>query len=276
MLVNQSLPGQGNLIVEQVEGQSTAVSVLSTAPFRWLVPRHRGLCVWAFGSSLGGGLVAGDETVVALEIRPETHCFVGTQSATKVYRNPSRLACGQSVRARVGARALLALLPDAVQLFAGSRYRQRQVFELDPDANLVLLDSISGGRSACGERWAFDSFDSRNEIRVDGKRRFLDAIRLDPEDGEIGASHRMGRFNCLAMLVLWGPRLAAAANLLVREVARRPAARRSSMIFSASPLADGAVVRVAAERIDTALAEIHSHLPFLSCLLGDDPFARKW
>ena len=48
------------------------------------------------------------------------------------------------------------------------------------------------------------------------------------------------------------------------------------MLTSVSPIPGGAVVRVAGEQVETVAAELRRQLQFLTPLLGDDPFARKW
>jgi hypothetical protein len=48
------------------------------------------------------------------------------------------------------------------------------------------------------------------------------------------------------------------------------------MVCCASPVADGAVLRVAGEHLEEVGRELHRHLIFARDLLGDDPWARKW
>ena len=50
-----------------------------------------------------------------------------------------------------------------------------------------------------------------------------------------------------------------------------------SVIAAASPLGDdGCIVRVAAERFESASRALRSSFVALARTLGDDPFARKW
>ncbi len=269
-------PIPNSLIVNQVCGQSAVLSARSVAPVRILVPRPRGTSVWCFGSSLGGGLVAGDQTRLEIDVGPASRCFWGTQSSTKVYRNPHRLPCRQDLTASVAARAVFVCLPDLVQLFADSTFEQQQSFSLAADASLVLLDGLSSGRSACGERWAFNRYCSRVEIRVEGDLCYWDTLRLDSSDKSIAGPQRLGRFNTLSTLILIGPEVSTAVASLLESVAQRPVFRRSNLNVSTHPIRGGALLRVAAESVESAHREIRSHLGFLSALLGDNPFARKW
>ena len=268
--------GRAHLEVELVFGESTATSASATSPLKLLTPCSRGKSVWAYASNFGGGMVAGDETRLDLRIGPEARCFVGTQASTKIYRNPAQLPCSHTTQAVLERGSLLVFAPDAVQAFAGSSYRQRQEFHLANGAGLVLVDWFTSGRAARGERWAFDTFQSRNDAFVDGQRVFVDSILLNSDDAAIDSSHRAGRFNCFAMLLLIGQPLREAAASLVNEISSRPVERSATLICSASAVQDGAVLRVAGEDVESVSREIKRQLSFLADFLGDDPWARKW
>ena len=59
--------GRATLEVEMVFGESTVVSSFATNPMKLLTPRSRGKSVWAYTSSFGGGLVAGDQTKLEMK-----------------------------------------------------------------------------------------------------------------------------------------------------------------------------------------------------------------
>lgn len=258
-----------------VAGKSTLVSATATSPLKLLAPIPRGSSVWAFLGSLGGGHVAGDRTRLDVRVGRGARCYVGTQAATKIYRNPRSLPSTHTMRAEIGPAGLLVHLPDPVQPFLGSEYTQRQSFHLEPTAGLVLVDWLGAGRAACGERWAFTRLQSRNEIWVDGERTFLDSLLLDRDDG-LDASARFGRYNALALLALVGSPLLDASAALLAEVARTPVTRRASCVASASPIRGGALLRIAGERVEDVGHELRRHLSFLGGWLGDDPWSRKW
>lgn len=293
--------GYASLTVQFVSGESAVTSAFASSPIKLLTPRARGPSVWAYTSSFGGGLVAGDETRLDLRLGPGARCFVGTQASTKIYRNPSLRPCGHETHARLEAGSLLVFAPDPVQAFAGSTYTQRQAFHLAPDASFVLVDWLTSGRAARGERWAFSRFASRNEIHIrcspcaetptaetgnelpeNGSSQskedlvFLDSFHLDPADGDLASRHRTGRFNCFATLLLLGPLVGEIAGRLLEEISARPVSRRAALVCSASPIRGGAVLRVAGEEVEAVAHELHQHLRALSSLLGDDPWSRKW
>lgn len=267
--------GRAALTVELVYGASTVTSAFATSPMKLLTPHSRGPSVWAFTSSFGGGLVAGDQTRLELHVGPDARCFLGTQAATKVYRNPAHRLSGHQTRATLGENGILIFAPDPVQAFADSIYNQHQEFRLATGAGLALVDWFTSGRAARGERWAFHQFQSRNEAFLNGERIFLDSLLLDQTQSPRAAAH-LGRCNCVALLLLLGPPLQAAARRLLEDVAAQPVPRRAPLVCSASPVADGALLRVAGESVEAVGRELHRHLNFAAELLGDDPWARKW
>lgn len=265
-------PGQAKLEVEMVFHQSAVTSAVASSPMKLLTPVARGKSVWAYTSIFGGGLVAGDQTQLEVKISGGARCFFGTQSSTKVYRNPAALPCDHWTRAEVKEDSLLVFAPEPVQAFADSHYSQKQEFHLAPNASLVLLDWFSAGRTARGERWAFKHLESRNDIFIGGERALVDSILLSSE--ELAA--QMGRFNCLATLLLIGPAVKLAAEGLLQQIAARPVEKRAVLVCSASPVRDGVLLRIAGEQVESVRRELSNQLTFLRDLLGDDPWARKW
>ena len=65
--------GTGALSVAEVAGAAAVVGARANAPLKLLVPRHRGAAVWAYASTLGGGLLAGDHVHLDLEIGSTNH-----------------------------------------------------------------------------------------------------------------------------------------------------------------------------------------------------------
>ena len=276
MTLDHCRAGAGYLRIEISCGQSAAISVRANSPLKILVPRPRGPSVWACLSSLGGGLVAGDETSLSLSLGESARCCLTTQASTKVYRNPEARPCGHRLDVQLGAGSFLAVIPDPVQAFLGSSYRQLQEFSLAPNSGLVLVDWLCSGRAARGERWAFSRFQSRNEVTVGGSRVLVDSLILDPTDGPVGDWYRMGRFNCLALVLVFGEPLRVARDNLLEDFAHRPVPRHGSMVSSASSIQQGVLLRLAAERPEEVAAEVRRHLGFVSEFLGDSPWSRKF
>jgi urease accessory protein len=120
--------------------------------------------------------------------------------------------------------------------------------DVQRSGSIVLMDWMTAGRRASGERWVFDRYASRLTIRYDGRVVFHDALLLSPSEGPL--AERMGRFDCVCLIVLVG-------------VALR--------VHAASACKDMAGMSV--EDVGRAA---RTWLHFVPGLLGDDPWARKW
>jgi len=264
--------GEALLEVQRIFGESTVTSASASNPMKILTPVARGGSVWAFTSSFGGGLVAGDQTSLNVTVRSGARCFVSTQSSTKIYRNPNSRPCSHTTRAVLEPDALLVFAPEPVQAFAGSQYVQRQEFHLNGGGGLVLLDWFTSGRSARGERWAFARMESRNDVFVNGSRVLADPLLLTSPT----VSSYMGRFNCFATLLLIGEALKTNADALFQRLAAQPVEKGAAQTFSAGPVPGGVLVRIAGTEVEKVREALQHHLEFVSELLGDDPFARKW
>lgn len=277
-------PGHGTLEIQFVAGQSAVTGSRSTSPLKLLAPRPRGQSVWAYTSSFGGGLVAGDQTRLDLLVGAGSRCFLGTQAATKIYRNPRGQPCGHVTRACIGRNALLVFAPDPVQPFADSSYVQRQDFLLSSGASLVLLDWFTAGRVARREQWQFRRLHTRNSVyieKVDGEVNreeiaFIDSVLLRADDGSISSQHRTGRYQCFATLLFLGPLVAAMADAIAADIAGQAIVCQASLLTSASRLREGVVVRIAGADVEGVARELHRHLALVRTLLGDDPWSRKW
>jgi urease accessory protein len=266
-------PGTGFLRIARRGERSVVCRAFAASPLKLLTPRNHGAAAWIYSASYGGGLVGGDAIRLAVDVAPGAMAFISTQSSTKAYRS----AQGTSARldALVSDCGLLVVAPDPTVCFAGARYRQSQHVDLSGAAGLVLVDWLSSGRRAAGERWAFARYSSRTTVRVDGGLIFYDGLLLDPADGDVAA--RMGRFDVLATVLIVGPSLTVAADAVWTAVNAGPVIRRAGVLLSASRIAGhGVVLRIAGTSVEQVGRLIREHLGFVPTLLGDDPWSRKW
>ena len=248
---------------------------VAASPLRVLNPRNAGSSAWVYLATYGGGLVGADSVDITIDVAPGAAALVATQASTKVYR--SSLGASQRLHAHAADGSLLVLLPDPVTAFSGSRYAQEQHVELDDTASLVLVDWLTAGRVASGERWQFDAYTSRTFVRRAGRLLLHDGVTLSAEDG--GIAGRMNRFNCIATVVVSGPAVRAAAARLAGEIDTAPLARRADLLMSAAPLAsgdDGMLLRLAGLSVEHVGGTLRRLLNFVPSLLGDDPWSCKF
>ena len=267
------MAGTGLLRFARVGSRTVVERALATSPLKMLNPRASDRAAWVYTSTHGGGLVGGDAIHLTLDVEADARAVLATQSFTKIYR--STRSASQQVTARVGDEALLVVAPDPTVCFAGSSFRQDQCYDLSRSGSLVVLDWMTSGRRAMGERWAFDRYEGRLELRRDGRTILYDTIRLSQDDGPI--VERMRRFNVWATVVVIGPLVAESAARLTAEISSLPVAPRSDLIISAAPLGiDGALLRIAALSTEQVSIVLRQHLRFLRTHLGGELWSRKW
>ena len=266
-------PGMGILDIARVDRRSVVRRAYATSPLRWLTPRNHGPAAWVYASSYGGGLVGGDTLRLTITIGTGASAFVSSQASTKVYRSRDRSSV--ELEASVSAGGHLVLWPDPVVCYAGSTFRQSQCVELRDDGSLILVDTMTSGRRASGERWQFVEYANRITVRQDGRVVLFDSTRLSAVEGDL--ARRMGRFDVLCSVVIVGPRFLENVRAITESIGSRPIERRPDLLLSAAPLAnEGCLLRVVGRSIEQVTGVVRSSLSFLSCLLGDDPWTRKW
>ena len=168
------------LEVALVAGQSTVTAAYASSPFKLLTPRSRAESVWAYTSSFGGGLVAGDQTSLDVRIGAGARCFLSTQASTKVYRNPAHRPCAHRTRGVVEAERVARFCPRPVQPFADSIYRATAGMAAGAGrgAGSFGLVLLAGGWRV-GNDGSLTRFESRNDMFIGDERVFVDSVLLD-------------------------------------------------------------------------------------------------
>ncbi|KAK4679330.1 hypothetical protein QC764_203230 [Podospora pseudoanserina] len=259
-----SVPGQGHLVAKLLpEGISGLETFTYQYPLKLISPSRpsEDESVLVFLLSYGGGLVAGDKVNLKVDVRAKAKLTIVTQGHTKVFTSTSPdIVTRQDMHAHIASEGALCLLPDPVQPFAGSVYEQTQIFRLEEDASICLLDWVTRGRTARGENWSFVRWVGRNEIwtipaaqedgKTDSRERLLvrDAVILDsnrshPELAKLRDSmHGVG---IVGTLLLRGPLMKSLGDFFLAEFAALPrlgardfrsdAAKQAAALAQATP-----------------------------------------
>lgn len=260
----------------QVDGRSFVTRDRATSPLKLLCPNRAGAAPWVYTSSYGGGFVAGDHVDLDITVHPGAVGVVTTQASTKVYRRSDAGGASQSISADIASGGTLIVAPDPVVCFADAEFDQRQRYGLAGDANLVLLDWYTAGRVARGERWAMARLRSIIEIKIDGRLVAHDGLLLDRTHGRIDSAARMGRYNCLATLILVGPLFVDHAESIAKRFADMPITERADLIVSAARRPWGVLMRIAAVETRAVADMLKRELRILDPLLGEGLWDRKW
>jgi urease accessory protein len=266
--------GRGRVSVIHRNARSVVSEAFATSPLRVLTPSNHGTGAWIFLSSYGGGLVDGDHTALDVRVDTGASAYVSSQASTKVYRSPRGTSATVTIHVEDGA--LLVWMPDPVVCFRGSRYRQMQECHLAANGGLVMVDWMTSGRRASGERWEFAEYSSEIVVYRGGRRIAHDSVALRASDGALQT--RMGRFDVLATAIVAGAPLAERADAIVAIAGSAPVVRRGDLLMFAAPLRDGAgcAIKIAGRSVQQVGAAIRRAVGFVPALLGEDPWARKW
>jgi len=273
MLTTAQAAGSAHLTFTRSGSQTVLTRAFATSPAKLIASNGRGAACWVYAATLGGGLVGGDDIQLRADVTAGARALLTTQASTKVYRSLRRSK--QSLTATVEAGALLAVLPDPIVCFADADFIQTQRYDLHADASLVMVDWMTSGRHAAGERWAFSRYESRFDIRRGPHRVFVDGLVLESNVDAVVA--RMGRFEVLLTAIISGPLVSRAAVELVNRISETSIERGANLVMSAAALRDGgALLRMAGTSVEQVAHALRSYLAFLSPLIGDDLWSRKW
>jgi urease accessory protein len=273
MLTTPHTAGSAHLTFTRSGSHTVLTRAFAASPVKVIESNRGGATCWVYAATLGGGLVGGDTIQLRVEVGTGARAVLTTQASTKVYR--SLRPCTQHVSGTIGMNALFAVVPDPIVCFAEADFTQTQRYDLHAGASLVVVDWVTSGRHACGERWAFSRYESRFDIRRDARRIFFDAVVLDR--GIDSVADRMRRFDVLLTAVITGPLVAHAAVDIVNRMSRAPIVRGADLVASAVTLRDGgALLRIAGTSVEQLARVLRTDLGFLSDLTGDDLWSRKW
>lgn len=246
-------------------------TAFAESPLRLLTPKNHGRAAWAYTSTLGGGMVDGDAIRLHVDVREGAAAVLASQGQNRIYR--SARGCRSELVADVADGALLALLPDATVCFAGASYEQKTELRLARGASAVLVDILSCGRAARGERWAFRRYSGELSIRLGDRLVAAERLLLDPAHGPL--AERLGRFDALCTIVLAGEAVLEDRAAIARRIEAMPLVPRAARIEQSNDLGGALLLRIAAASGEDAMRAVRDYLHFLPELLGDDPYARR-
>ncbi|KAI9816898.1 MAG: hypothetical protein M1827_001543 [Pycnora praestabilis] len=237
-----SIPGHGTINIALLPPSTPTLHTLSYQyPLKLISPDPTTLSsgqkvILAFLLTYGGGLVAGDNINLTINLAAHTRLGLVTQGSTKIFKAPSRdVVSRQIVKVKIANGAALCYLPDPIQPFRESCYEQRQCFGVEKGASLCVLDWVSEGRRARGERWSFWEWRGRNEVwswsqagegEEKGRSRLLlrDNVILDTsaEGFSEGLAGRMDELGVFGTLIIRGPVFADLGEYFKTEFSSLP------------------------------------------------------
>lgn len=173
-----------------------------------------------------GGIAAGDELNIALQLDVGAQVLATTPGSTKWYRSGG-LAAQQRVHLRVADAACLEWLPQESVLFDGAHARQYIEIELAPRAAMFGWDIVQLGRLAAGELWRRGHWAQRLALRRDGRLCWVEQGAIDA-DGALRDSPLALAGHAVSGTA-WGSSAALAAGPEQALIAARAAAAQHGL-----------------------------------------------
>lgn len=181
--------------------RSVLAEVHRTAPFH-PGPAHYpdGRTADVIVQGVGPGVFPGERLHASVVVDPGASLIVRGQGATKVYPSLSDVHCVMTNELAVGDGGTLWWLPGDLLPFADADLEAVTRVDLAAGARFALLEIVTSGRAARGERDAYRRLDLRLRIDRDGLPLLRERALLDPASRP--AAH--GGFDCAALLVMVG------------------------------------------------------------------------
>lgn len=149
--------------------------------------------------NVSGGVVAGDQLALRIEVAAGARAQLTTTGATRLYRHrPGSLDSQQVTEITIGPEALLEYLPDPIIPYAGARHSQRTEVRLERGAALFWWEVLAPGRHASGERFAFDHLQLATRITTGQSELLRENVILNPAGKPLGVAARMHGYSWLA------------------------------------------------------------------------------
>jgi urease accessory protein len=169
--------GEARATFARAGAHTEPARVFETGGLRLRFPRSAAGCE-AVLINTGGGMAGGDRAKTEIAVEAGAQVLFTTQSAEKIYRSDGETS---EVEAHValGAGARLEWLPQETILFQGARFARRLEVDLAADASLFLIEAITFGRIAMGERDIDADIRDSWRIRRAGRLVFAEELRLD-------------------------------------------------------------------------------------------------
>lgn len=166
-----------------VKDRRTILSDVSfTAPYKVMHPFYEKKGIMSVTMlAASAGIMAGDRQDLRIHVREGARMALTSQSYEKIHRMEKGYASRKtSIRVEDGAALFYTPLPTIP--FQGSDYRSQLDAELSgDDSQFVLLEILTCGRAAHGERFLYRRFQNQVTVRQAGKIIYRDNTLYQPE-----------------------------------------------------------------------------------------------
>lgn len=193
------------LDMENRQGRTVAENVYFQGAFKIMRPVYlnRGAYPCYYLLNPGGGYLDGDTYQMNVSLKEDAHLTLTTQSATKVYKTPTKEVY-QETTFHLKKDSYLEYLPDALIAYQDARYYQKNVVHMEQGATLLYSDILTPGWSPEGKQFSYDRLRLKNEIYMDGDLVLFDHVKLEPGEQAMGSLGFMEGYTHLGSFIVVG------------------------------------------------------------------------
>ncbi len=148
--------------------------------------------------NISGGVLGGDDLSLSVRVGQDAYAQLTSTSATRLYRSQANMVpASQTNVISIEEGGLLEYLPDPLIPFAGSHYKQHTAIELSHNSGLFWWETVTPGRLAKGECFAYDMLEMSLKIAVHGKPIAREHFTLEPALRPLTSLTRLGPYRYL-------------------------------------------------------------------------------
>ena len=197
-------PGTLRLRAAMSHGRTVLTEVYRTAPFHPAPVRHRGHQAVVTLQEASAGIFPGDRLEASVTVGPGACLVVEAQGAARLYPSLHGEDAESRMELAVAAGGSLWWAPGVLIPYRDARLVSRVHAHLEAGARFALLDILTPGRIAMGERDAYSRLDLRTRIDIAGRPVLIERALLDPKKCPSWPGSDQDAFRCSGALTLVG------------------------------------------------------------------------
>ncbi len=143
-----------------------------------------------------GGIAAGDQLTIEINVDQAAHALVATPAASKWYGSWAGQQARQTVSMNLQGR--IEWLPAETIVFDGACAQSVIDIKAGPHASMIGWDQVVFGRQASGERFLDGCFDQTLRVQIDQQCVWVDRLRLRGCDPLFDSPIGLNGFHALA------------------------------------------------------------------------------
>ena len=251
---------------------------LSIKPLKIVNPKPQkqtGVCML---TSYGGGFVEGDVVELDVLCKAGTTSIISSQANTRVYES-NGVQCKQKLDLKIEKNAFHVFFNDPLVMHNGGNFIQENTIQLKADSVLLFIDWFSAGRTANGESFAFQNFETSTKIEQEKETILWDNFKITPENMDVHSPGMFGDHSSFLNLFLIGDKESTKVKLIEEALIQFHTIIGSDVQNNLTRINDTSLVgRYSANKI-TALKKIMIEVSTIlahEALLNYDHLERKY